>query len=303
MNALVIGAHGFLGSYLLDELNAAGHTVVATARNVQGCVDRAQISWFPCDVTDSAQVDALIKRISGLEHIRIFYLAACHHPDMVQREPRLAWDTNITALSALLNKVEHVESLFYPSTDSVYGEGSLMQRFCESAPLAPVNRYGRQKALAEQLVLACGYHVVRFPFLIGPSLCEGKMHFYDTIQETVAAGRQMEMFSDSYRSALSFRQAARFLVRLSEKVVSEVPRILNVASDDVLSKYDIGCMIARRHGLKESLIVPISMERGEGIFEAPRAGTTLLDNTLLKQALGLSQIHLQWEEKRGESPS
>lgn len=102
----------------------------------------------------------------------------------------------------------------------------------------------------------------------------------------------MEMFRDSYRSALSFASAARFVVDLME-MESSVPQILNVCGDDGLSKYDVGLIIARKLGVPENLIVPVLMNEGKEIFKSVRAKSTLMDNNLLKSLLGIEQIKLQ----------
>lgn len=293
MNYVVIGAGGFLGSYLLQALEQQKHHVLATAREISGYTNTEYVTWVACDVANAETTERLMDEMRNSRDWTVLYLAACHHPDVVQQDPKGAWNTNITALSAFINALENVSSFYYPSTDTVYGEGSLEHRFAETDRLAPVNLYGRQKALAEQIVLTYGYHVVRYPFLIGPSLARNKKHFYDMILDTVASGRTMDMFADSYRSALSFRQAAEYLLDLTRMEQETVPPLINVASDDALSKYDIGRQIAISNGLDPQLIRPISIAHAEGIFKAPRASTALLDNTLLKQVLSMDEIHLE----------
>lgn len=293
MNYVVIGAGGFLGSYLLRALEHQKHHVLATAREISSYTNTEYVTWVACDVTSTETSKHLMDEMRNGKDWTVLYLAACHHPDVVQRDPRGAWNTNITALSAFINSMENVSGFYYPSTDTVYGEGSLERKFTETDQLAPVNLYGRQKALAEQIVLTYGHHVVRYPFLIGPSLARNKKHFYDVIRDTVADGRPMDMFADSYRSALSFRQAAEYLLNLTRMEQGAVPQLLNVASDDALSKYDIGKEIVISNGLDPELIRPITIAHSEGIFEAPRASTALLDNTLLKQVLKMDEIHLE----------
>lgn len=295
MTYLIVGAGGFLGSYFIRELKKRGHTIVAAQRSIDGLQGDNTLIWMQCDVTNGEQVDSLLKNTEPLGPYHVIYLAACHHPDEVQKNPRAAWNINITALSSFLNKVENIGSFFYPSTDSVYGEGSRTYAFREEDALYPVNTYGKQKALAECLVTACGYHVVRFPFLIGTSLSPRKKHFYDLIHETISAGNQIKMFADSYRSTLSFQQAAELVTDLTELEQRSVPSILNVAADDALSKYDVGVKIAEKYSIDPQLVVPITVKETEGIFEAPRAATTLIDNTKLKRVLGLSAIHLSLE--------
>lgn len=290
---IVVGAKGYLGSYVVKSiLEETNEDVLAIARNIEGQPTGGRVRWLSCDITKYEDVLALNEQyLRPRAANKIVYLAAYHHPDEVEENPRLAWDTNVTALSRFLNTAENVVRFFYPSTDSVYGDSIGGHRFVETDPLSPVNRYGRQKCAAEALVTTFGYNVVRFPFLIAPSLAPGKKHFYDTIVSTLEAGEPIEMFADSYRSALDFGQAAKLLVRLME-LPDAAPAVVNVCGDEDLSKYDIGLRIADKLGVSRDLVKPISISGGSGIFQAQRAASTLMDNALLKKTLGLTEVKL-----------
>lgn len=289
----VIGANGFLGSYFIKNiLKETEEEIIAVARMIPQSND-PRIQWVSCDITDSTSVNKLNRDyLSKSKDNKIVYLAAYHHPDLVEKNPRIAWDVNVTSLSRFLNTAENVKCLFYPSSDSVYGESISQKVFSETDELHPVNRYGLHKCVAERLVTGYGYNVVRYPFLIGPSLLKQKKHFYDVIVENITGGRPMDMFVDSYRSALSFDDAAGIVVDLIENHTENVPQILNVCGDDALSKYDIGLMIADKFGVSRELIRPISIYGGSGVFEAKRASSTLMSNQQLKDILGVSEIRL-----------
>ena len=206
----------------------------------------------------------------------------------------------MTALSRFLNLAENVDRLFYPSSDSVYGESIDGYLFKESDRLAPVNRYGVHKSCAERLVTAYGYNVVRFPFLIGPSLVPGRNHFYDTIVKTIMDGRTIDMFCDSYRSALDFDTAAKLLIDTMEKPAAEVPQIMNICGDEALSKYEIGLELADIVGAPRELIRPVSIRDDSDIFTVKRASSTLMDNTLMKRVLGLDEVRIDLRAEKKE---
>lgn len=289
----IIGANGYLGTYMLRNiLEHTNEDILAVARH-KGSSECGRVYWAICDITDGDAVSELnAAYFAKNDGNKIIYLAAYHHPDLVEKNPRLAWDVNVTALSRFLNTVDNVGCFYYPSSDSVYGESYDSHHFIETDPLGPVNRYGRHKCVAEALVTAYGYNVVRFPFLIAPSLIPGKKHFYDIIADTIQRGETMEMFSDSYRSALSFDTAAELTIKMMETYHEGYPKVLNVCGDDDLSKYDIGVMIADKLGVSRTLIKPISIGGTSGIFEARRASSTVMDNTLLKQTLGVNSVKL-----------
>jgi len=294
---LVIGANGYLGSYVIKGiLELTKDNIIAVARNtsVVPDFDKSRVEWKSCDITEFAKVDMLCNEVARLdEPVNVVSLAAYHNPELVEKNSRIAWNTNITALAYLLNRLDNIKCLFYPSTDSVYGNSIDSYHYKETDPKNPVNTYGRHKVLAESLVMEYGYNVVRYPFLIGPSLLKHKKHFYDTIVETLKAGKEMDMFADSYRSSLDFAQAGKLLVSLIINYTEEMPKAINICGDDDLSKYDVGLMIADSLGVSKELVIPISVKQQDnGIFTAKRAESSLMDNSVLKNVLNLSQVKI-----------
>ncbi len=289
---VVVGANGYLGSYFIKNiLDMTEEPVVAVARH-PGMDWGERVEWVSCDITnpdDASQLNQSV--LQKNKSNKILFLAAYHHPDLVEKNPRLAWDTNVTSLSRFLNMADNVSHFFYPSSDSVYGEGDVAKRFKEDDVLHPVNRYGVQKTVAEKLVVGYGYNVVRFPFLIAPSLLPNKKHFYDVIVESIQANKPFEMFADSYRSTLSFDTAAKLTIELIEGD-RPVPQILNVCGDKAYSKYEVGLLIANKLHCSTDLIVPISIDNATGIFDAKRANSTVMDNSLVKTVLGYDFIPL-----------
>ena len=290
----IIGANGFLGSYILKSiLNKTQERVVACCRDISLVGDTLKderITWKNLDICDFDAVNSFCNEYKN-EDKKIVYLAAYHNPDLVEKNPRIAWNTNITALSSFLNAMENVSAFYYPSSDSVYGNSIDGKVFKEDDKTNPVNTYGKQKALAEKIVNTYGYQVVRYPFLIGTSLLSSKKHFYDYIVENLRSGDGMDMFSDSYRSTISFRQAADYLVDLIE--MGDKHPIVNISSDKALSKYDVGIIIAGKLGLDKNLVRAIKVEDSEGIFVAKRASSTIMDNKLLKSIFKLDEINLE----------
>lgn len=290
---LVVGANGFLGSYVLKNiLEKTEDSVIAVARNIDNVTNNQRIKWVSCDISEREQVDALLKETEDFSSVKVIFLAAYHNPDLVEKNPELAWNINVTSLAYFLNKMNNVESFFYPSTDSVYGNSIDGYHFKESDGLNPVNTYGKQKCAAESIVLWHGNNVVRFPFLISPSLSPVKKHFYDVIKEHLEGGQSIEMFVDSFRSSMSFDTAASILIDLVEKHDANMPQVINICGDDDLSKYDIGLMMADMMQVDRNLIVPVETVASNGIFEAQRATSTLMDNSLLKEVLGIDEVKL-----------
>ncbi len=289
---LIVGASGYLGRYCVK--NVLQHTeekVLATyCQRCKPTFFHPRVEWCPLDVCDAAALQSLSDRVD--ESTKIIYLAAFHHPDQVEEFPEKAWLINIVALAQAVHLFRRAGCFYYSSTDTVYGEGSKDRKFKEEDPCSPVNLYGKHKALAEHICLTKGLNVVRFPFIFGPSLVEGHPHFFDRIKADLEAGKPVEMFSDSYRSTLSFDQCAFYLVSLIERFGSCPEKIVNIAGDDVMSKYDAALALAEKYRLDSSPIQPVSVKQNTGIFKARRAASCTLDNHKLKQLLNLTEIHL-----------
>jgi len=290
---LIIGGSGFLGRYFIQSiLDKTADDIVATCR----CpgADLPRLSWRPFEIRDRQGADTLADEFGARDDLKLIVLAAFHHPDKVQEDPTLAWSVNVTALSYLVNRFPRAKAVFYASTDSVYGNSKDRYRFKESDGLNPVNIYGREKAAAEGIIrwLPSGQgRVVRFPFLIAPSLVPGRPHFYDRIVADLQNGKIVEMFEDSYRSSLNFKTAAELTVALAEQPdIAKVPPIVNVCGDKAFSKYDVGLLIADRLGVSRELVKPIRVADHAEIFKTARASSTLMDNTLLKSILKLGEV-------------
>lgn len=290
---LIVGASGFLGRYIVDEiLNTTQEKILATFSTNKPSLVSERVEWLKVDVQDRNNIDSLAEKIDG--NTKIIYLSAYHHPDKVEENPELAWNINITSLAYAINKFRKAKCFYYSSTDTVYGAGSVNYKFKEIDKTNPVNLYGINKVLAEQITLSAGRNVVRYPFIIGPSLVETKKHFFDKIVEDISDNKSVEMFEDSYRSTLSFKQCAYFLIQLIENFGACPEKIVNIASDEPLSKYEVALKICEKYKLNKDLVKPISIKKSEGIFKAKRAATTVLDNSILKDLLKTGKIGLEF---------
>ena len=292
---VIIGGNGFLGSYIIKNIiENTSENIIATFRESKyNYNSNSRISWKKCDLSKINEIDKFVYDVNNINSDKkIIYLAAYHNPDLVEKNPKIAWDINITKLSYIVNKLDRVKSFFYPSTDTVYGNSIDNYHFSETDCLNPQNLYGKQKVVAESIILGYGYNVVRFPFLIGKSLLLHKKHFYDNIVESLENKNPIDMLYDSYRSSLDFNTAANILINIIENYHDIPEKILNINGDTDLSKYDIAILIAKKYGMNSEFIVPINFNESNVFFSAKRAKTTLMDNSLLKRILSIDKISI-----------
>lgn len=290
---LVVGC-GFLGSYLARHISAlTDEPILATVRNPQKAIPLKNVEYIAYDLTDADDIEKLIQRTKN-EKLTVFYFAACHNIDLVYQNPQKAKEINIAALNNFLNAFDNIEKFFFASTDCVYGENQNGKLLSESSDIRPVNEYGIQKAEAEKIVISNGFTCLRLPFMLGPSLFQDQQHFFDRIKNSLLNEQTVEMIDGLYRNVLSYAQASELIFRLSE-YDRKLPAVINVCSDIGLSKYELGCKLAKHFGVSEELIIKISEKDGEKFFKDKRASSSVMDNSLLKSLLGISQI--KWEEE------
>ena len=290
---IVVGGSGFLGHYTVKNvLEKTQEKVVATYFPEKPSLEAERLTWVECNVKEQKDIDFLNEQYAS-ENPKIIYLAAYPSPDFCENNPVEAWNLNVTALANFVNQIKNPKCLYFASTDVVYGEGKFGQKYTEETPYNPTNNYGRHKMLGEQLVLAKGFNVFRLPLMTNKSLIDGKKHFFDIICETLSSGQEMDMFTDFYRSTLSFNQCAGFVVSLAEKYCGEHDKIVNIASDEPINKYEMALKIADKYGYDKNLIKPVTMAES-GILSAKRSPYTAMDNSKLKKLLDIEKIELEF---------
>lgn len=151
MNALVTGASGFAGRYLVPELQKNGYDVLA-------CGGPDDAEFFPLDLLDASTVRAALD--VGAPDV-VFHLAAQTFVPQSLESPMGTYMTNIRGTVNLLQSVREfgrdsggTPRILFVSSAEVYGsqppEASPLR---ETAALSPANPYAASKAAGEMVML------------------------------------------------------------------------------------------------------------------------------------------------------
>lgn len=290
---LIVGAKGFLGSYLIKNiLSMTNDEVVSADMNYVETEKNPRVTWKSCDITKEQDVLSLKEFVKDKQNIKVIYLPIFFNVNKNPENDKIAWNVNVLSFARFLDIFDNVSAFYGISSDMLYKEDRDAP-YTEHDEITPMNDYARHKAIEERMIEAKGYNIVRLPVMMGPSLSSVKKHFYDDIISNLKAGKPMEFFTDSWRSMIDFDTVSQILIRLIETPSARQYPIVNIAGDEALSKYDFALRLADKYGLDKKLVVPISMDNDTKIWTEKRPKKILLDNHLVKQILKLKELKIK----------
>lgn len=169
MKALVTGATGFLGLYLVEQLASRGEQVRALCRRSTPELQALGVEIALGDIRDAGAVAAACRGVEAVFHAAA--VAGIWGPWSLFYETNTLGTQNVVA-----GCVEHgVRKLVYTSSPSVTFEGGDQCGIDERAPYARrwLAHYPHSKALAEQAVLAANGRNGLFTCALRPHLIWG----------------------------------------------------------------------------------------------------------------------------------
>ncbi|MFF3313153.1 SDR family oxidoreductase [Streptomyces sp. NPDC002952] len=229
MTVLIVGGSGFLGSELIRQARAAGHTTVATYTTAQGTTSPS--SWRPLDLRDAGSLDALLADVN---------------PSVVINASSGRANWAVTAegpLQLAIVAAKRGIRMVHMSTDAVFS-GAGRVHYDESCLPDPITPYGAAKAAAETGVLAVNPKaaVVRTSLIIGHGASKHERLVHQLAAGTVSG----VLFTDDIRCPVHVSDLVGAVLELA---LSDHAGIHHAAGADALSRHELGVLIARRDGL------------------------------------------------------
>ncbi len=237
------GASGYLGRYLIRELQSRGLPFTSVGRTHPRREGHLRVPHLPVDFSDHHATLGLARVVQErLErHAVVLYAAAIARVDACERDGPLAEEINARAPERLAAAVPTV----LVSTDLVFDGSS--PPYAQDDPTSPPNAYGETKALAERRVLAQGGCVARLPLLFGPST-DGTRGATDMIRN---AQGPVRLFTNEVHTPLHVADAARGLVDLCLGV--EPGSVHHLATRESVSRLELGEMFLDAASVRATL--------------------------------------------------
>ena len=275
MKALVTGASGFIGSTLIEDLNAQGFEVFALMRKTSDTSNLEGISFTRIE-GDLANAASLEKAVEGMDYV--FHLAgatAAPNPDAYFRH-NAEGTRHLVEATARANP--NVKRFVYVSSLAAAGPASSLERpRVESEENRPVSAYGQSKLqgeievqkLRERIPVA----IVRPPMVYGP---KDKGVF--VVIQTVARRLMPVVQGDApgghkYYSAIHVRDLTNGIVQVGLSPNDRVSsgEVFYLSGDGVTSYENLLATIAQSLGVK-----PFRFPVPQGIISVAASGLTAM---------------------------
>ncbi len=261
---LVTGASGTLGRCVATQAMAAGWYVIGTYRTAPLAVPA--IEWHYLEIADRDAVEDMIEDVRP---------AVIVHTAFLQRGTGM-WPVTVDGAAFVALAAQKMGArLVHISSDALLGGRASPHD--ESARPYPLTPYGAAKAAAETAVSAIlsDAAIVRTSLIIRrePADLHSQM-----VLDIIAGNRIERLFTDTIRCPIAVEDLASAVLELAE---SQYSGIINVAGADAVSRYELGQLVARAHGLGDAELPGGTMaERG-----LIRPDDVRLDMTLARRVL------------------
>lgn len=252
MKILCTGGGGYLGTVLVRQLLAAGHAVTVLDRFSWGAQPLASVATPALHVIAGNIRDTLTVQRALVGVNRIIHLAGIVGYPACDADPADADSTNVEGTRILCT---WGGPILFASTGSTYGK--VQGEATEATPVSPLTRYGRNKAEAEELVLAAGGTVLRLATLYGLSPRMRWDLLPNTFARLGAAGEIPVFDGGARRTFLHVEDAADAFVWAATATHPIPPGVYNVGHPSQnLTKSEVaqhvrtltGCAIVAREG-------------------------------------------------------
>lgn len=251
-NILIIGANGFTGRRIIDDLSIK--------YNVVGCSLRENIRpgdafrFVQTDIRDAGAVQRLFAEIKPEVVINTSALSV---PDYCENHHDEAYATNVSAVEQVAHTCEKYGSRFiHLSTDFVF-EGNTNCLYTEDDRPNPVNYYGITKMESEQRVAACcsNYAIVRVAIVYGNYLPGQHGNILQLVANRLKSGEAIRVVSDQWRTPTFVGDVSDGVERL---IRHQENGIFHICGSECLTISDVAYRVADYLRLDRSLIHPVT---------------------------------------------
>jgi len=210
-----------------------------------------------------------VEFLNSIQNIKpdlIIHTAGMTNVDLCEADPNMASKINFEAVKYVSNVCSKNNiDLIFISTDHLFnGKKSFVE---ENQLKAPINWYGRTKSLGEDYIAVNNPNslIIRTNFFgWGTSY---RQSFSDFIINSLSSGKNITLFHDIYYTPILIDV---LVINVMNLYLSKAAGIFNVVSNERISKFEFGLMVADIFGLDPSLILKGKIEDKLELVQRPK---------------------------------
>ena len=293
MKLLIIGASGLLGINLALE-TMREHEVIGIDRG------KLQSAPFPVRKANFFQRRVFDPMLDATQPDWVINCAALANLEECEKHPGQARILNTELPRELADACARRKIKFvHLSTDAVF-DGTREDAYTEDDEPNPQGVYSQTKLDGERAVLEANPHaiVARVNFF-GWSL-GGRRSLGEFFVNNLSEGKNVNGFIDVSFCPMWVNHLSRLLVEMLEKNLNG---LYHVVGAQAMNKYQFGVEVARKFGLRESLIAPQSVEssaltarRSHNLWLSIHKLSTALGHEIPDFSTGLDGFYTQFQQ-------
>ncbi|MBI5625580.1 MAG: SDR family oxidoreductase [Elusimicrobia bacterium] len=281
---LLTGSTGLLGKGVEETVPKGWRILGIHQRDY--AVAGSRIRHLPLDIRDKSLVDKLFAR---RRFAAVVHAGGIASVDYVENHYAESLESNIVGTLNVSSACRRAGThLIYVSTNAVFDGKAAPYR--ETAPVRPVNKYGRIKVECERLVTETnpGCTIVRPILMYGWNHVVTRPNTATWIYDKLLRGERIHMVTDVFENPLFNLQCGRAVWAAVRK---KPQGVVHVAGKDKVNRWQFALKVAQVFGLDAKLVTPVKSSFFPGI--APRPRNTTLATERMRRELGVAPMTLE----------
>ena len=226
-------------------------------------IDRDKFSTIDMDYSSVSKIKRKLKFVKPEAVINCIGLT---NIEECENKPEFAFEANVEIAGKIAKACFESNIKFvHISTDHLYN--GLSAFTSEEDDYSPLNYYAKTKGQGEKIVLDKNKDaiVIRTNFFgWGPSY---KSSFSDRIIKSLSKGVPLKLFDDVYYTPISIRTLSEKILNLIDK---DAKGVFNISSNERITKYEFGLMIASAFNYSKNLIIPTGIRQVSNLTLRPK---------------------------------
>jgi dTDP-4-dehydrorhamnose reductase len=269
MKVLVIGASGFIGSYLFRAFDA------------QGTSFSGKSGYIQLDIRKSAKCNEVIRDSAADMVINASGIANVDACEINRKE---ALEVNGIAVGHIARSSYGIGAYFVQlSTDYVFD--GRKGNYAESDKPNPINNYGRTKLIGDKNALKFNGLVLRISSPYGINYAQNKDSFASFVIKKLRSKEEIKIASDQVTTPTYTKEIRNAIMKLSK---ANAKGIFHLGSRDALSRYDFALKTSKKFNLDSRYITDIKIK--ELKFKAKRPINTSLKSKKIGEYIKLKSV-------------